>query len=154
MFFKVSALFSALQSFGQRFCLCSFEMAWDGGRDVQNVGDGVGLLELEMLRTLGNGEKGENEEGEQVLKDCEGPVADSQVGKQANLLFFLFLIYFLNYYLVLLHCLVLTLSKSTGILLQIANHYTIPHPLEMKMHLMKLHLEVRSFTVQGKMQGL
>lgn len=38
MFFKVSALFSALQSFGQRFCLCSFEMAQDGGRDVQNVG--------------------------------------------------------------------------------------------------------------------
>lgn len=38
MFFKVSALFSALQSFGQRFCLCSFEMAQDAGRDVQNVG--------------------------------------------------------------------------------------------------------------------
>lgn len=30
-----------------------------------------------------------------MLKDCEGPVADSQVGKQANLLFFYFYLYFI-----------------------------------------------------------
>lgn len=60
-----------------------------------------------------------------MLKDCEGPVADSQVGKQANLLFFYFfyiLFLFFNNYLVRLHCLVLTRSKSAGILLQTTNH--------------------------------
>jgi len=75
-----------------------------GGRDVQ---EGVGILELEMLRTFGNEENGNGSRCWRTVMD----LWHSQVGNQLSLLF-------LKNSLVLLYCLMLTLSKSAGFSLQ------------------------------------
>lgn len=107
-------LLFSLWSFGQRLGLLMSEAAvWDGsgqekGRRQRCAGGSGAPGAAEGIWKWGKWE------GEQVLEDCEGPVSDSQVGKQASL-------FFLKNNLVLLYCITLNLSKRAGSLLQPTN---------------------------------
>lgn len=81
-------------------------------------------------------------EGEKVLEDCGGPVADSQVRKQQRQG-----CYFLKKNLVLSYCLMLTLSRSAP-----ANHCHHPS-LTGGMKMGKLPLKVRGITGQWEEVG-